>query len=116
MFMFALSPSPCTAFSKAFSVNRVFSLTWPAAAMQIYWNKRKHLHKKRVHLPQDWFGTHQHGRRFIVMGHQYGRRDVMWKHSIGTRQVYTYPKSSIKPPPLGGAYLFQAHLRGGGEA
>ena len=22
-----------------------------------FWNKRKHLHKKRVHLPQDWFGT-----------------------------------------------------------
>ena len=70
------------------------------------------LHKKRVHLPQDWFGTHQHGRRFIVMGHQSGRRDVMWKHSIGTRQVYTYRTSSIKPPlGGGGAYLFQAHLR-----
>ena len=96
MFMFAFSPSPCTAFSKAFSVNRVFSLTWPAA-MPIYWNKRKRLHKKRVHLPQDWFGTHQHGRRFIVMGHNMGRRDVMWKHSIGTKQVYTYRKSSIKP-------------------
>ena len=25
--------------------------------MQIYWNKRKSLHKKRVQLPQDWFGT-----------------------------------------------------------
>ena len=25
--------------------------------MQIYWNKRKHLLKKRVHLPEDWFGT-----------------------------------------------------------
>ena len=25
--------------------------------MQIYWNKRKCLHKKRVHLPQDWFET-----------------------------------------------------------
>ena len=35
---------------------RVFSLTWPAY-MQIYWNKRKRLHKKRVQLPQDWFGT-----------------------------------------------------------
>ena len=34
----------------------VFSLTWPAS-MQIYWNKRKRLHKKRVQLPQDWFGT-----------------------------------------------------------
>ena len=35
---------------------RVFSLTWPAS-MLIYWNKRKRLHKKRVQLPQDWFGT-----------------------------------------------------------
>ena len=35
---------------------RAFSLTWPAS-MQIYWNKRKRLHKKRVQLPKDWFGT-----------------------------------------------------------
>ena len=34
----------------------MFSLTWPAF-MQIYWNKRKRLHKKGVQLPQDWFGT-----------------------------------------------------------
>ena len=37
-------------------VNRVFSLTWPAS-MEIYWNKRKRLHKKGVQLPEDWFGT-----------------------------------------------------------
>ena len=35
--------------------------------MQIYWNKKKLLHKKRVSLPQD------------SLEHQYGRRDVMWK-------------------------------------
>ena len=35
---------------------RAFSLSWPTS-MQIYWNKRKRLHKKRVQLPQDWFGT-----------------------------------------------------------
>ena len=35
---------------------RAFSLTWPAS-MQIYGNKRKYLHKKRVQLPQDWFGA-----------------------------------------------------------
>ena len=34
----------------------VFSLTWPAS-IQIYWNKRKRLHQKRVQLPQDWFET-----------------------------------------------------------
>ena len=27
------------------------------ASMQIYWSKRKRLHKKRVQLPQDWSGT-----------------------------------------------------------
>ena len=37
-------------------VNRVFSLTWPAF-MQIYWNKRKRFRKKRVELPEHWFGT-----------------------------------------------------------
>ena len=35
---------------------RVFSLTW-ATSMQIYWNERKRLHKKRVQLPKDWSGT-----------------------------------------------------------
>ena len=46
--------------------------------MQICWNKRKRLQKKRVRLPEIGLG-HQHGSRFIVLGHQYGRRDVMWK-------------------------------------
>ena len=63
-------------------IYRVFSLTWPAY-MQIYWNKRKRLHKKRVHSQRIGLG-HQYGRRFIVLGYQYGRRDVMWKHSIDT--------------------------------
>ena len=36
--------------------NRAFSLTWPAT-IQIYENKRNYLHKKRVQLPQDLFGT-----------------------------------------------------------
>ena len=35
---------------------RAFSLTWPGS-MQIYGNKREHFHKKRVQLPQNWFGT-----------------------------------------------------------
>ena len=33
--------------------NIAFSLTWPAS-MQVHWNKRKRLHKKRVRLAQDW--------------------------------------------------------------
>ena len=32
------------------------SLSWPAT-MQIYWSKRKFLHRKKVQLPKDWFGT-----------------------------------------------------------
>ena len=59
---------------------RAFSLTWPAA-MQIYWNKRRRLHKKRVQISQDWFGKPTWP-PFHCLGHQYGRRDVMWKHSI----------------------------------
>ena len=54
----------------------VFSLMRPAS-MQIYWNKRKRLHKKRVQLPQDWFGT-QTWPPFHCFGTQY----VMWKHTI----------------------------------
>ena len=35
---------------------KAFSLTW-LASMQIYWSKRKRLHKKGVQLPHEWFGT-----------------------------------------------------------
>ena len=51
-------------------LNGAFSLTWPTS-MQMYWNKRKRLHKKKE------FNVHR-----IGLEHQYGRRDVMWKHSI----------------------------------
>ena len=59
---------------------RVFSLTW-SASMQIYWNKRKRLHKKRVKLHRICLG-HQHGRHIIFLEHLFGLRDVMWKRSI----------------------------------
>ena len=36
--------------------NGAYALTYPAA-MQIYLNKRKCLHKERVELRRDWFGT-----------------------------------------------------------
>ena len=58
----------------------MFSLTWPAS-VQMSWNKRKRLHKKRVQLPEDWFGTPTRP-PFHCFGHQYGRRDVMRKRSI----------------------------------
>ena len=37
-------------------IYRAFLLTWPES-MLIYWNKRKHLHEKRVQLPKDFLGT-----------------------------------------------------------
>ena len=58
--------------------NGAFPLTWPES-MQIYWNKRKRLHNKRVQLPQDFFaGTTTWRQRSIVLENQlYGHRDVM---------------------------------------
>ena len=44
--------------------------------MQIYWDKRKHLRKKRFRLPEDFPGTPSWP-PFIVLEHQYGRCDVM---------------------------------------
>ena len=44
------------------TIYRAFSLTWPAS------DKRKRLHKKRVQLSQDWFGTPD-GRHFIIFGY-----------------------------------------------
>ena len=64
------------------STYRVLSpITWPAS-MQIYWKKRKRFHKKRIQIPQDWFGTPTWPPFHCFLGHQYGRRDVKWKHSI----------------------------------
>ena len=46
----------CATISLLYWDYRAFSHTW-SASMQIYLNKRKRLHKKRVQLLQDWFGT-----------------------------------------------------------
>ena len=35
---------------------KTLSLTWPRA-IQIYWNKRKLLHKIKILPPEGWFGT-----------------------------------------------------------
>ena len=50
--------------------------------MQIYCNKRKRLHRKRVQLPGDWFGTPT-WKPFHCFGTPIWPRDVMRKHSIG---------------------------------
>ena len=63
------------------TVNTAFSFTWLASFRQIYWNKWKHLHEKRLHSHRIGL-VHQHGRRFILLEHQYGRCCVMWKSSI----------------------------------
>ena len=62
--------------STDFRSYRAFSLAW-LATIQIYWNKRKFLHRKKVGSTPHRIGLgHQHGRRLIVSGHQYGGRDV----------------------------------------
>ena len=50
------------------NIFRVDALTC-SAATQNYWNKRKCLHKKRVELSQEWFGstTCMDARRFIAL-------------------------------------------------
>ena len=48
---------------------RAFSPTWPTS-MQMYWNKRKRLHKKSIQFPQDWFGTPT-WTKFHCFEHQY---------------------------------------------
>ena len=85
-----------TACRMAFFSMDCIILTWPAS-MQIYWNKRKRLHKKRVQLPHDWFGT-QHGRSFIVLGHQYGQHDIMWKESIQNMTAFEIQTRDIPLP------------------
>ena len=59
--------------SAQLSIVAAFSLKCPVA-MEINWNKRKCLHKKRDQLPQDWFRT-----SIIFLVHQHGCRDVMRK-------------------------------------
>ena len=49
--------------------------------MLIYWNKRKHLHEKRVQLPEDFLGTPTWP-PFHCFGTPIWLRDVMWKRSI----------------------------------
>ena len=71
------SKNPFFLNSDCFGSCRVFSLTWPAS-IQIYWNKRKRLHKKRVQLPKDWIGTPTWP-LFILLEHQYGCCHVMGK-------------------------------------
>ena len=80
-----------------------FSLTWPAS-MQIYDTKRNCLHKKRVQLPQDCFGTPTWP-PFIVLENQYGRRYVSLRsrrlERTGTgkngRERARAPRSFLRP-------------------
>ena len=59
--------------------------------MQVYWNKRKHLHKKRVQLPQDWFWGVGGGWK-LQMPHS-GARWFTPKPYVGTEK-----KSATAPP------------------
>ena len=68
--------------------NRAFSLTWPAA-MQIYWNKRKFLHKKRVN-------SHR-----IGLGHNMAAVSLFWDTNmvaVTSCENTVYPETVLKVP------------------
>ena len=69
----------------------VFSLTWPTS-MQIYWNKRKRLHKKRSSTPTGLSWYTNMVAVSLFWEHQYGRRDVMCKRSIGSKRTSSHPR------------------------
>ena len=50
-----MSDKYCNTFMLTATVQSVF--THVASIYANLWNKRKRLHKKRVQLPEDWFGT-----------------------------------------------------------
>ena len=51
--------------------------------MQIYWNKRKRLHKEKSSTSTGLvWDTNIYGRRF-----KYGCRDVIWRHSISRAEL-----------------------------
>ena len=90
-------------------VNSVFSLTWPTP-MQIYWNKKKGLYKKRVQLPQDWFGTPTWPPFHCFRTHIWPPRRHVKTHNIFTKvgaknrlfvepSCSTCPVASVVPPP-----------------
>ena len=61
---------------------RSIELGWPAA-MQIYCDKTKGLHKKRCSTPTALFWDNNMATvSLIVLGYYYGRRDVLWKGFI----------------------------------
>ena len=65
--------------------------------MQIYWNKRKRLHNKRVQLPQDWFGTPTWP-SFHCLEHQYGHRHVktIWRELTVMEESCIYLSIGLK--------------------
>ena len=43
--------------------------------------------RKEFNFHRFWFGTHQHGRLFIVLERQHGRCDVTWKSSTSITSI-----------------------------
>ena len=80
--LFFWDTSSTLAFKSAWGLTiEHFSLTWPAA-MSIYWNKRKCLHKETLQLPQDLALYTNMATISLFLVHQYVRRGVIWKCSI----------------------------------
>ena len=78
---FAIAPCTllcvCVRRIDTFLVNRAFSLSWQTA-MQIFYDKRRRLHKKRVKLPRDWLRTPTWP-TLHCFGNQHGGLDIIWK-------------------------------------
>ena len=78
---FAIAPCTllcvCVRRIDTFLVNRAFSFTWQTA-MQIFYDKRRRLHKKRVKLPRDWLRTPTWP-TLHCFGNQHGGLDIIWK-------------------------------------
>ena len=78
---FAIAPCTllcvCVRRIDTFLVNRAFSFTWQTA-MQIFYDKRRRLHKKRVKLPRDWLRTPTWP-TLHCFGNQHDGRDFIWK-------------------------------------
>ena len=72
---FFCSNKLCIAVATLKTLHRAFSFTSPAA-MQIYWNKRNFLSKKRFNSQSAGL-RHRRSHHFVVLGHQYGGLDVM---------------------------------------
>ena len=76
---------------------KAFSLTWPAS-LQIYWNKRMILQKKKPFNSYRIGLWHQHSRHLIVLLHQQGLYDpkTRWQRKRHFKSELTFFQSLLR--------------------